>query len=48
MVDITITSQGKKILEEIKHKLSIWMEQNLDISDQDAEILSKYLDKLRK
>lgn len=48
MVDITITPQGKKILEEIKHKLNIWMEQNLDISDQDAEILSRYLDKLRK
>lgn len=48
MVDITITPQGKKILEDIKQKLNIWMEQNLDISDQDAEILSRYLDKLRK
>lgn len=48
MVDITITPQGKHILKDIREKLNTWMEENLDISDQDAEILSKYLDALRK
>jgi DNA-binding MarR family transcriptional regulator len=48
MVDITITQEGKKVMGEIKEKLHVWMDQNLDISDEDAEVLSKFLDRLRR
>jgi DNA-binding MarR family transcriptional regulator len=47
MVDISITPQGKKIVEEIKVRIHDWMEKNIHLSDEDAESLSNYLDSLR-
>jgi DNA-binding MarR family transcriptional regulator len=47
MVDITITPKGKKIAEEIKGKLTEWLDKNIQLTDEESEALSNYLDNLR-
>ena len=46
-VDISITSKGIEIVEQVGYEIDVWIKNNNNLTESEADHLSSLLDKLR-